>query len=283
MKLVALASLLASAWAFAASSQPTETVVRASTPTALELGYSDSYNLDFGGAHNQFSAWEQAHPADPMGPVSQAASYLFSELDRLGVLETQFYEKDSTFLKREKLEPDPKIKLQFDAALAGAETKANTALAKFSDDRNALFAMALLWGLRADYAALIEKKNLESLKDTRQADEWAHKLLALSPDYYDAYLATGISKYIIGSLAAPVRWLLRVGGYSGDKKTGIHELELAAQHGHYLAPFARILLSIAYLRQNDSARARSLLEQLHDQFPANPLFPREIARIDGKK
>ena len=60
----------------------------------------------------------------------------------------------------------------------------------------------------------------------------------------------------------------------------MHEVEITAAHGHYLAPFARLLLAIAYLRQNDQTRARELLAGLRDQFPANPLFSREIARID---
>jgi hypothetical protein len=141
--------------------------------------------------------------------------------------------------------------------------------------------MALVNGLRADYAALVEKRNIAGLNYTRDATSWANKLLAQAPDYYDAYVSTGLSKYIIGSLVAPLRWVLRLAGYDGDKQEGIRQLQLTSAHGHYLAPFARVLLAIAYLRQNDRARARELLTGLRDEFPANPLFPREIARIDG--
>ena len=122
---------------------------------------------------------------------------------------------------------------------------------------------------------------MASLGYTREATRWADKLLALAPDYYDAYLATGIGKYIIGSMVAPVRWILRLGGYAGNKQAGISELKLAAQRGHYLAPFAQLLLAIAYLREKDSTRARQLLVGLQEQFPANTLFPREIARLDA--
>ena len=141
--------------------------------------------------------------------------------------------------------------------------------------------MSLVYGLRADYAALIEKRNVGAISYTRQASDWAEKLLKAAPDYYDRYLASGISKYIIGSMAAPVRWLLRIGGYSGDKRAGIQELEIAAQKGRYLGPFARLLLAVAYLRQNDRSRARDLLAGLESDFPQNPLFPRELARLDA--
>ena len=248
--------------------------------SALDRGYHDAYNLDFTSAQREFAGWEREHPADPVAPVSEAAGILFGELDRLGVLETQFYQKDSVFLGRQKLSPDAAKRAQFDAALERAESKAQQVLAKNPKDNDALFTMALVNGLRADYAALVEKRNMASLGYTRDATTWAHKLLTQTPDYYDAYLATGVSNYIIGSLAAPVRWLLRLGGYQGDKKQGMREVEITAAHGHYLAPFARLLLAIAYLRQNDQIRARELLAGLRDQFPANPLFSREIARID---
>src|SRR5271155_1082760 len=46
-------------------------------PTEIELGFQSMYNLDFQKAHQNFSTWEQLHPNDPLGPVSQAAGFLF--------------------------------------------------------------------------------------------------------------------------------------------------------------------------------------------------------------
>jgi hypothetical protein len=78
-----------------------------------------------------------------------------------------------------------------------------------------------------------------------------------------------------------MRWLIRLGGLSGDKQEGIKELQLTAEHGRYLAPFANILLAMAYVHEHDKPRARELLATLRDQFPTNPLFAQEIARIDS--
>ena len=58
-------------------------------------------------------------------------------------------------------------------------------------------------------------------------------------------------------------------------------MQLTADHGQYLGPFARILLAIAYVRDKDNARARGVLAALRDEFPRNPLFAREIARLDA--
>ena len=245
----------------------------------LGHGFSVLYNLDFGGAQEDFTAWQRLHPDDPMGPVSEAAGFLFSEFNRLGVLEAQFYENDAAFFDRPKLTPDPALRNRFQSAIQRAEVLAHAKLAKDPKDRDALFALTLSSGLQADYAALIEKRNLASLHFTKQASASAQNLLAVCHDCYDALLATGFSKYIIGSMSAPVRWILRMGGLPADKQGGIADLQTTAEHGHYLAPFARILLSIAYVREKNRARALELLAGLQREFPGNTLFPREIAHL----
>ncbi len=215
-----------------------------------------------------------------MGPVSEAAGFLFSEFNRLGVLEAQFYENDDAFAGRPKLTPDPALRQNFIAAIGRAENLAHTRLAKDPKDRDALFALTLSSGLQADYAALIEKRNLASLHYTKEASASAQQLLAVCHDCYDALLATGFSKYIIGSMAAPVRWVLRMGGLPADKQGGIADLQTTAEHGRYLAPYARILLALAYVREKNNERALELLTGLRREFPANTLFAREIAHLE---
>ena len=253
----------------------------ASLPSqSLDRGFLRLYDLDFAGAQREFESWEKLNPDDPMGPVSEAAEILFSEFNRLGVLEAQFYESDSVFAARKTYHADPAQRARFEQQLNRAEQMAKSKLARDSRDLDALFAMTLSNGLRSDFAALIEKRNVASLHYTKEATAWSQQLLAADPTFYDAHLASGVSRYIIGSMAAPVRWILRMGGVSGDKAGGIAELQTTAAKGHLLAPFARILLAIAYVREKDFARARDLLGGLQRQFPDNTLFGRELARLD---
>jgi hypothetical protein len=250
---------------------------------SLDRGFAGLYDLDFDGAQRDFVAWEGQHPDNPVGPVSEAAGALFSEFNRLGVLEAQFYENDNAFAQRSKLTPDPAARQRFDAAIVRAENLARSRLAKDATDRDALFAMTLSCGLQADYAALIDKRDLTSLHFTKEASGWAQQLLRVCNDCYDALLATGFSKYIIGSMSAPIRWILRLDGLPADKQGGIADLETTARHGHYLAPFARILLAIAYVREKDKPRALELLTGLRSEFPDNLLFAREIERLQVGK
>jgi hypothetical protein len=247
--------------------------------TELDHGFLGLYNLDFADAQKDFSSWETQHPDDPVGPVSQAAGFLFSEFNRLGVLEGQFFENDDSFAARSKLRPDPEVRGHFRAAVDQAQVLAHARLNKDAKDRDALFALTLASGLQADYAALIEKKNMASLHHTKEASAWAQQLLAICNDCADVLVATGFSKYIVGSMSPPVRWLMRMDGLPGDKKAGISDLQATAEHGHYLAPFARVLLAIAYVRDKDKLHALELLTALRTEFPGNTLFPREIARL----
>src|SRR6185437_11648785 len=86
-------------------------------PTALNEGYNQMYDLDFSGAHGTFERWERTHPDDPLGPVSNAAAFLFSEFNRLKILEFDLFVSDSKFESRPKLSPDPRIKTEFENEL----------------------------------------------------------------------------------------------------------------------------------------------------------------------
>ncbi len=67
------------------------------------------------------------------------------------------------------------------------------------------FALAMVYGLRADSAALIEGHNMAFLSNARKAANLAQTLLTVAPDYADAHPAPGVAQYVIGSLIAPVR------------------------------------------------------------------------------
>ena len=66
---------------------------------------------------------------------------------------------------------------------------------------------------------------------------------------------------------APVRWVLRLYGAETDKESGMQKLQLTATKGHYLLPFARLLLAVAALRDNQRSDARELLSVLAQEFP----------------
>ncbi len=245
----------------------------------LDAGYRDMYNLQFGAAHQAFQQWQQEHPDDPLGPVSDAAAYLFAEFDRLHILETELFVNDDKFAGRARLAPSPELKQAFDSQLAKAKKLADTALARDPNDVNALLANVLALGLQSDYLALIEKHDLQALRTVKEGRAIAERLLAAHPTCYDAYLAIGVENYLLSLKPAPVRWVLRMSGAETDRAAGLQKLRVTAEKGHYLLPYARLLLAVAALRDHDRDRARALLQDLAENFPQNHLYRSELAKL----
>jgi hypothetical protein len=245
----------------------------------LEAGFHLLYELKPQEARKQFEAWQRSHPEDPLGRASEAASYLFEECYRQGVLTSEFFLSDKRFAGKIPLKPDPQIRAAFFAADTQAQDLAQLRLKADPDDANALFAMALSVGMEADYASLIDKQQLDSLKKIREADKYANKLLVIAPDAADAYLGLGTANYVIGSLPGIKKFFLGFAGIHGDKKAEIKQLEIAAERGHYLRPFSKILLALAALREKKPEVARMQLKELVAEFPENPLFSNELAKL----
>jgi hypothetical protein len=248
--------------------------------TPLEQAYRSMYNLDFPGARQILRQYEAGHPEDPMAPVSAAAADLFGEFDRLRVLQSEFFTDDKSFFTREKnLVPNPSVQKSFNAALARGDQTAAAALRRNPDDANALLARLLRIGLHADYTAFIEKRNMAALTEVKQSRALAESLIAKHPDNYDAYLAIGVENYMLSLKPAPVRWMLRLGGAETDRQAGIEKLRITAEKGHYLLPYARLLLAVAALRDKDVAAAKATLLWLSTEFPANRLYREELAKL----
>src|ERR1700752_3920976 len=96
---------------------------------SLDDAYRHMYNLQFEKAHRTLKDYQRVYPDDPMGPVSEAAAYLFAEFDRLNILQAEFFTDDS-FRHSAKLYPDPTVKRAFEAAIDKAQQLSAQALAK---------------------------------------------------------------------------------------------------------------------------------------------------------
>jgi hypothetical protein len=246
--------------------------------TLLDRGYSEMYNLLFDQAHRSFQEWTLEHPDDPMGPVSDAAAWLFAEFDRLHILQSEFFVHDDSF-RADAATPDPVAKRRFEEALERSRVLSDRILARSPKDANALFAALLQRGLKADYLGLIEHRYFGALSEIKAGRTLAQRLLAVDPKCYDAYLALGVENYMLSLKPAPVRWFLRIGGAQTDRETGLRQLKITADGGRYLMPYARLLLAVAALRDHDHRRATELLEYLASSFPRNPLYAKELARL----
>lgn len=256
----------------------------ASKPPSVEdklaQSYRAMYDLRFQEAFKAADEAKAVAQDDPLPYVAQAWVAFFRELDRLHALRSEVFTTDDGFNARDSYAWDATNKKIFDSALENAEKLAQDRLGRDPKDPRALLALSLSNGLHGDDLGIFTKRDLKAISYIKAATGYSEKLLALVPDSYDAYVATGMGKYIVGRKSAPVRWVLRLGGIKGDEQEGMKELALAAERARYLAPFARILVAFEDVRRNNPAEARKKLEQLHQQFPNNPLFLDELTKLD---
>ncbi len=252
-------------------------------PNEIDQAFSRLYNFDFQGAHAALNRRIAAQPDDPLPYAVRGSADLFFELDRLSILEGEFFSDDKRIADKKKSgKPDPANRVQLFKALDDAQSRAQAHLNANPNDQNALFAACIAVGVLGDYTALVEKKQLSSLSLVKRSTAYAQRLLKLNPQFYDAYLTTGSTEYLIGSLPFFVRWFVKVDNISGDKDTGIKTVQLVAAKGHYLRPFAKILLAIANLREKRPRESEKLLMELSREFPENPLFKKELAQLSAK-
>jgi len=237
------------------------------------------YNFNFPAAHGDINRYIAAHPKEPLGYAIRAAAYLFYELDRLGILESEFLTNDKHIADKKALRPDPEARERFLKAVDDATSRAQAALAANPSDRQALFSMSMVEGVTTDYMAFVEKHQIASLSPAKRSNGYAQQLLKLNPPCVDAYITPGISEYMVGSLPFFVRWFVHFDNVQGSKEQGVKNLELVVREGHYFAPFAKILLAIIDLREKRPRETEKLLEGLAHDYPSNPLFRKELARM----
>jgi hypothetical protein len=263
---------------------PPKTPVMEADPSAefLERGFQHLYELNFDGARIEFSAYQQSQPDDPVGKAAEAASYLFEQFNSKGVLTSEFFLSDAKFLGGVEGLASQNQNAAFLAANSKARELAKARLKSNPHDIHGLLGLTIADGMESDYDAIIIKKQLDGLKMMKQAEAEANTLLAIDPSEQDANVALGMANYVIGCLPGYKRALVWFGGIHGDRVRGMQQMASAAEHGHYLQPFAKVMLALAYEREHQMDRAHELLAELAVQYPTNPVFARELT-LSAKK
>ena len=283
---LALASVLCCSPAARAASDapkpnPSQSYIGPGSPL-LQAGFRQLYELNFSGAREKILSYQQSHPTDPIGKAAEAASYLYEEFNAKGIFTSKFFLNDDKLLNGADGTPAENRNLPFLRADQETRRMAQATLKTYPHDARALLALTLADGMESDYDAFIIKKQMDGLGLMKRAEREANALLAIDPNDDDAYVALGASDYVIGCLPSYKRAFLWFGGIHGDRDRGMQEMQLAADHGQYLRPFAKILLALACEREHQPARARALLSQLTTEFPQNPRFARELALLNAR-
>ena len=197
---------------------------------------------------------------------------LYRELLRNGALESELVSGSNPFLGRPKINMSAGDRTLLTNSLNTAIALSEDTLRKDPDNANALYALSVAHGLRANYFFLVEKAWMESLREATAARKTDQKLIEVDPGATDGRLILALNQYVVGSLPFHLRILAFLGGFHGDKEGGIQQLELVAKNGVMNRYDAQVLLAAIYRREHRPDQAIPLLQQLAKTFSRNYLF-----------
>ncbi|MFQ5648674.1 MAG: tetratricopeptide repeat protein [bacterium] len=217
------------------------------TARGIEL----AYNLHFDQATETFQDLIELEPDNPHGYLLLTVSYYYRY---------QLEEHHEKFAKKF---------LEFSQqAIEHAKRK----LGKKEEKLDALFYLGTANVYLATYHGW-ESNWLRAYWYGRDGIEYLERVVALEPEYYDAYLGLGLYHYyadVIPKFAKAVTFLL---GIEADREKGLAELELAAEHGTYSRAEALLFLGSIHLYiEKDYQKSRVYFEKLADLYPENGTY-----------
>ncbi len=167
--------------------------------------------------------------------------------------------------------PPPETVAAFRDALDRALALARTRVAANPRDADAHYQIGAAVGLRASYTATVEGSALGAFRSAREAYEEHERVLELDARRKDAALIVGTYRYIVATLALPLRLFAYMAGFGGDKEKGLHLVEEAAAYSGESQTDARFALILMYNRERRYDDALKQLAILRERYQRNRL------------
>lgn len=92
---------------------PVVSQAQAPEGSQLDHGFRLLYELKPEEARAVFASWQASHTEDPLGSAAEAASYLFEECYRQGILTSEFFLDDARFFGEKAIKPDETLRAAF--------------------------------------------------------------------------------------------------------------------------------------------------------------------------
>lgn len=242
-------------------------------------GYQHFYNLDFDLALAEFERQAATSPGNPQVWNHIAHTILYAEMLRNGALESEMVTGTNSFLRREGLTPSPANAQKFADSVARSISICEERLRANPSDKEALYALGVAHGLKANYDFLVKKAWTDALSSASKARKHHEKAFEIDPEFIDALLVQGVHQYVVGSLPRTLRFIGFFIGFRGDRTKGIEMLKRVEIYGKENRVDAQIVLATIYRRERRPAEAIPLLSTLSDRFPRNYLLPLEMVQM----
>jgi len=245
----------------------------------ISQGFDHFYNLEYEQAIAVFNREITVRPDDPFSHTHLAQALLYREMFNAGALESELVSGNNFFLAKAKIVPAETEQRRFDGAIEKAISLCEARIAANAQDTEAIYALGVAHGLRANYNFLIRKLWRDSLREFTLTRKLHQRALEIRPDFVDARLTEGVHDYIVGSLPFTWKMLGFLIGFRGDKDGGLRTVEKVAAEGKRTRVEAMVLLAVAYRRERQPDKAIPLLQKLIGMFPRHYLYRLEMVQM----
>src|SRR5437762_8134311 len=234
------------------------------------------YNLDHTAALETFRQAVAADPQDAAAYRGLATSLWLSITFTRGNMTVDDYLGHVTKPNGPVAPPPPDVVAAYHTAIDKAIAIARQRIAANANDADAHYQLGAAVGLRASYTATVDSSVVGAFRAAREAYDEHERVLALEPRRKDAGLIVGTYRYIVATLALPLRWVAYVAGFGGGKDKGLKLIEDAAAYPGDSQTDARFALVLLYNREKRYDDALRQLAILRERYPRNRLLPLEI-------
>src|SRR5688500_19030409 len=147
-------------------------------------GYEALYSLDYETANRKFKEMVRLFPDHPAGAQCMAATLWLQELNRSRHRQASLYSTESFSAGEDKV--DPRLKEQFRHWTQTATHLAEARLRRNPRDIEALYVLRVTDGLKAVFAAGVQRRFWAALSDSWRAVDRHREVLKLDPTFHDA-------------------------------------------------------------------------------------------------
>ena len=230
-----------------------------------------TYNLEHAEAMAAFKQAVAADPADAAAYRGLATTYWLSITFTRGNMTVDDYLGRPTKPNPGLAPAPPETVAAFREAIDKAIAIARQRLAANAKDADAHYQLGAAVGLRASYTATVDGSMTGAFRAAREAYDEHEQVLSLDPKRKDAGLIVGTYRYIVATLALPLRMMAYVAGFGGNREKGLRLIEEAARYGGENQTDARFALILLYNREKRYNDALAQLALLREKYPRNRL------------
>lgn len=249
----------------------------------VEAGFGCFYAMDYECAQSDFAAVVKSHPGDPVASVFLLNNMVFSELNRLDLLDTTFYNTNGFLTGNHLVKENPQTSAAIVALADQVVSEADARLRQNPNDLDALFARGWARALEATYLAMAERHFGHAFHLALDARSDSQHVLDLDSHYADAKLVVGVYQYVMGALPWGFKLLLGFVGMHGSKTEGMALLEQDAEQGWVTNVEAQTARMLFLRREARYGQAIAIAEKMVARYPHNFLFSLEMANLEKDK